>query len=142
MSYTFTKEDIKAISNILECEPQEFESSWSWHIENEKAVQPLFLSVHNNVKLSNQSTGPLISVQTRYGYFELHDCSSYLLFEPDEVIFVQSCNNKVSSMIVGKSGNCSLYSNIDKNNLNTDFSGLDPVVLLSAMQLSLAESVL
>ena len=142
MSYTFTKEDIKSISKILECEPQEFESSWSWQITNENAVQPLFLSVHNNVQLSKQSTGSLISVQTRYGYFELHDCIAFLLFEPDEVIFVQSCNNKVTSMIVGKSGNCSLYTNIDKDNLNADFSDLDPAVLLSAMQLSLAESVL
>jgi len=81
-------------------------------------------------------------VQTHHGYYELHDISGYLVFEPDEIIFVQAEKNTVSSIIIGKLCTCSMYSNIRREILKADFSTLDNAVLLSAMQLSLAESIL
>jgi hypothetical protein len=65
-----------------------------------------------------------------------------MIFEPDEVIFIQATSDKVSSLIIGKNCSCSMYANISRDVLGADFAELDPAVLLSAMQLSLTESIL
>jgi len=142
MSYSFTKEDIENISEIFGKTSKEFDNSWSWRIDNKDTNQSLVISIHNQVKLGKASEGSLISVQTQHGYFELHDCTAYVVFEPEEIIFVHADDEKVSSMIVGNHSTCSMYTNISRGILNSDFTSLDPAVLLSAMQLSLTESVL
>jgi hypothetical protein len=142
MGFSFTNEDIEQISTILSKSPKEFEKSWSWRFDNPETKQSLVITIYNNVKLGKESEGSLISVQSQHGYFELHDCRGYLVFEPDEIIFVQSTDDKVSSLIVGKQATCSMFTNISRDILNADFTTLDPTVLLSAMQLSLTETIL
>jgi hypothetical protein len=100
------------------------------------------LTIYNNVELGKNKKGTLLSVQTHHGYYELHDCQSFLVFEPDEVIFINANDTFVSSLIIGGRCTCSMYTNISRDILNSDFSKLDPAVLLSAMQLSLTESIL
>jgi hypothetical protein len=65
-----------------------------------------------------------------------------MFFEPDEIIFIAHDNEFMSSLIIGKQCTCSLYSNISVKILKSDFADLHPAVLLSAMQLSIAESSL
>ncbi len=142
MNFKFADTDIKKISDILSCPPKQFGSGWSWQMKNTETGQGLVFSIYNEVGLGGGKTGVLVSVQTQHGYFELHDCNGYLIFEPDEVIFLSATGDKVSSMSIGRSATCSLYSNISRDILNADFAALDPAVLLSAMQLSITESVL
>jgi hypothetical protein len=142
MPFSFSKEDIEQISEILGEKPQQMDASWSWRLANDHGNLSLVLNIYNEVELGAESKGSLISVQTKHGYFELHDCDSFLVFEPDEIIFVESSEKTVTSLIVGKSCTCSLFSNISKDVLNADFASLDAPVLLSAMQLSLTESVI
>jgi hypothetical protein len=142
MGLTFSKEDVSHISEVLGAEAKEYENSWSWRLSNEKSIQTLVLSIHNNVKISNDKEGALISVQTQHGYFELHDCLSYMVFEPGEVIFVFYNDTQVSSLVVGRQSTCSMFTNISRDILNADFTTLNPAVLLAAMQLSLTETIL
>lgn len=142
MSYFFTKDDINTITGILGGEFRDYENSFSWKLENKDTSQTLVLSIHNNIQLNKDSSGSLISVQTQHGYFEMHGCMSYMVFEPDEVIFVFYTGETLSSLIVGKQCSCSMFGNISRDILNADFSELDPAVLLAAMQLSLTESIL
>lgn len=142
MSFIFTKKDIEKISNILNCQPTQSSDAWSWQMENKETSQEIVFSVHNKVALGGDTEGALISVQTHHGYFELHDCSGYFIFDPDEVIFIQNTGDKISSMSIGKQATCSLYSNISKDIISSDFAALDPAVLLSAMQLSIVDSFL
>ncbi len=142
MSYRFTEEEIKTISGVLEAESKKFDGGWSWMLHNTESGQSLVISIYNDVNLGNNASGALISVQTQHGYFELHDVSAFLVFEPDEVIFVQADDKRVSSLIIGKLCTCSMYTNINRDILSADFASLDPAVLLSAMQLSLTEVVL
>ncbi|MBI5325296.1 MAG: hypothetical protein HZB41_08520 [Ignavibacteriae bacterium] len=142
MSYLFTKEDIITISNVLGGELREYENSFTWKVENKDTSQTLVLSIHNNIQLQKEKQGSLISVQTQHGYFEMHGCMAFMVFEPDEVIFVFYNEETLSSLIVGKRCSCSMFGNISRDILNADFSELDPAVLMSAMQLSLTESIL
>ena len=142
MSYIFSKEDINKITEALGKKPQEFEGSWSWSLSNEETKQQLVFTIYNDVNIGKNKKGTLISVQTQHGYFELHACTAYMIFEPDEVIFIQATPELVSSLIIGRQSSCSMYTNIDREILNADFAKLDAPVLLSAMQLSLAEELL
>ncbi|TAL68895.1 MAG: hypothetical protein EPN82_09530 [Bacteroidetes bacterium] len=142
MSYFFTKDDINTISGVLGGELREYDNSCSWKIENKETSQTLVLSIHNNIQLNKAITGSLISVQTQHGYFEMHGCMAYMVFEPDEVIFVFYNDETLSSLIVGKQCSCSMFGNISRDILNADFSELDAAVLMAAMQLSLTETIL
>ena len=64
------------------------------------------------------------------------------LYEHGEVIFVRAEEEKVSCLVIGSNSSCSLFSNIDKSILKSSITELDPAILLSAMQLSLAESII
>ena len=142
MSYYFTKEDFKVFSDLLGKQCDEHGAANSWSLSNADTGQSLVMTIYNEVSLGKDTQGNLISVQTQHGYFELHDCTGYMIFEPDEVIFVQYNLGKVSCLIIGKMCNCSLFSNIRRELLNADFAQLDPAVLMAAMQLSLTESIL
>ena len=142
MAYNFTSADIENISKIIDVQPNDSGGSWSWKIVNEKSKQSLLFSIYNEINLGDGEIGSLVSVQTHQGYYELHDCSAFLLFEPDEVIFINATDKFVSCLVIGKGCTCSIFSNIRRELINSDFSTLDPAVLLSAMQLSITEAYL
>ncbi len=142
MGFIFDNSDIDKITETLSAKPVNHGESLQWRLENKEAGQVLVLTISNNVEFSENQTGSLISVQTKFGYFELHECAGYFLFDPDEVIFYMHDENKLSSMSIGRGASCSLYANIDKKLLNADFSTINPALLLSAMQLSIAENFL
>lgn len=138
----FDQEDIKRISEILKVEPEFVGGSYILNLFNKELNQLLFLSVNNDIDYENNEQSSIISVQTQYGYFELHNCTNYIIFEPDEVIFINSNDEKVSCLIISKDANCSMFSDIKRAILKTDISELNPSVLLAAMQLSLIEKKL
>jgi hypothetical protein len=138
----FEQEDIRKISEILKVEPEFVGGSYILNLFNKDLHQLLFLSINNDIDYENNEQSSIVSVQTQYGYFELHNCTNYTLFEPDEVIFINSSEDKVSCLIVSKDANCSMFSDIKRAILKTDISQLNSSVLLAAMQLSLIEKVL
>ncbi len=142
MHYTFTNDDIEKISGILQTEVQNNDNNWTWRVNNPVTKQSFVISINNNVALSDNVAISVISIQTKQGYYELHDCIAYLVFESDEIIFVQASDKYVSCLVISKQGTCSMYSNISRDILKADFNKLDPAILMSAMQLSLTESVL
>jgi hypothetical protein len=142
MEFIFKKEDIEQISRVLNAQSREHENNWTWQLNYPEEKQSLVMTVYNEIQLGKEIKGSMVSVQTLHGYFELHNCIGFVTFEPDEVIFVQSSGETVSCMIVGKQCTCSLFTNIRKEILKSDFNTLDTAVLLSAMQLSLTESLL
>ena len=142
MNFVFSNKDIENIAKVLGSKPEKIAESWSWHLHNPKTKQSLVFTICNKVNLGKKYKGAVISVQTHHGYYELHDCSAFLIFEPGEVIFTNANKKKVTCLIVGKQCTCSMFSNIRREILSADFSTLDPAILLSAMQLSLTESIL
>lgn len=142
MSYNFTDEDIKTINQILGVKSKVFEDSWTWNIKDPDEYKPLIFSIYNNIDLGSDSKGSMITVQTRHGYYELHNCIKVMPFEPDEIIFLSQNENYLSCLIIGRQSTCSLFSNINRQLLKSDFAELHPAVLMAAMQLSITEIVL
>lgn len=83
----------------------------------------------------------ILSAQTVHGYFELHDLSRFVPVDPDEVIFVAEEGNRISGLVVGATGTCSLFANVARATISADFATLEPALLLAAMQLGLAENI-
>ena len=142
MAFTFSSTDIDKISKILGKNPDDYANAWSWNLKSQDTNQALIFTIYNKVKIGKEAESNLVTVQTQHGYFELHSCTGFILFEPDEVIFINAEPVRVSCLIIGKQATCSLYSNIDRSILSTDFGSLDSPVLMSAMQLSLVEELL
>jgi hypothetical protein len=144
MSFNFSTEDIEKISEILESPHKGGNGAWTWSLKNSETNQSVVFTIYNDTQLApaQGETGVLVSVQTKHGYFELHGLTGFLLFEPDEVIFVRASDDKVSCLVIGSNSSCSLFSDIDKSILKSNITELDPAILLAAMQLSLAESIL
>lgn len=136
----FGNADIRKISELLEAEPKVYDNAWIWTLVNIDYSKPLVFTLYSGIDIGAESEGAIVSVQTVHGYYELHGVKSYMFFEPDEVIFISVEGEYMSSLIIGKQCTCSLYSNISLKILKSDFSELHPAVLLSAMQLSIAES--
>lgn len=142
MGYLISTEDAAIISGFLGSAELPQDRGWLWKLHNETTNQAIILNIYNTVDLPDGTSGNLISVQTQHGYFELHNFTHYLTFEPDEVFFIFATDEKLSCLIVGKECTCSMYSNINREILSSDFTDLDPAVLLSAMQLSITDSIL
>jgi hypothetical protein len=89
--------------------------------------------------LANDSM--VLSAQTVHGYFELHGVTRYVPVEPDEVIFVAEEGERISGLVAGAAGTCSLFANVHRGTITADFGTLEPALLLAAMQLGLAENI-
>ena len=100
----------------------------------------MIINLYNSINFDGDKEGSIISVQTRHGYYELHNITNYIVFEPDEIIFICSKKKTLSCLIVGKGNTCSFFANIQKKMLRRDPTELDPAVLLAVMQLSLIEN--
>ncbi len=142
MAFSFSSEDIRRITETLGGEPQASGDETSVRLTNPASRQSLTVSIHNDVELGKDHRGALVVAQTQHGYFELHDCTGFMVFEPDEVIFISTNGEYISSIVVGRQCTCSMFVNIRREILTTDFTRLDPRVLMSAMQLSLTEEIL
>ncbi|TRZ66371.1 hypothetical protein D4R20_00670 [bacterium] len=57
----------------------------------------------------------------------------------EEIIFISETENHISGLIISKQGDCSLYSNVEKDLLKKDFMELDSEKLLAVVALSLAD---
>lgn len=142
MKFKFNESNIETISQILKQKPDIFLDSWTWNVKDPDGHKPLIISIYNDVDISADQNGSIVSVQSRYGYYELHNIKYFLPFEPDELIFLTENQNCLSCLIIGKNSTCSLFSNINKDLLKLNFAEIHPAVLMAAMQLSITESVI
>ena len=84
----------------------------------------------------------LISVYTSNTHLQLQQCTGFIVsIMLEEVIFISETEKTISGLIVSKQGDCSLYAGVSKNLLRKDFTELNSEKLLSAVALSIAESL-
>lgn len=142
MAATLTAHDIDIIAGVLGTPTTVDTGTWFWNIRDTDSGRVLAMTLSTNIDLGGGEAGTMVSVHTHQGYLELHDVSAYLCIEPDEVMFVAKGATAFSSIVVGRTCTASLFSNIRTSVLRSDLTELDPAVLMAAMQLSLAESLL
>lgn len=141
MGFILKKDDLQKIDSTLGATHKAFEASYTWSLKSPDNAKPMVFTIYDQVDLGGGLEGALVSVQTRHGYYELHNINNLMFFEPDEIILISSTTEFLSCLIIGSSSTCSLYSNISRSLLRSDFSELHPAVLLSAMQLSITDSI-
>jgi len=142
MTFFFSPEDIQRIAEMLGTKPQSGDNEYAFNLTNPQNRQSLALTLANNVQLGGGVMGTLVVAQTQHGYFELHDCAGFMVFEPDEIIFVSAGEHRISGMVVGKQCTCSMFVDVQRENLSANFAEIDPRLLMSAMQLSVTEVIL
>ncbi len=136
-----TEQTINSITKFLETQAEVSENSWCWKLFNPETKNFLFLTIYQNVPLNNTYIN-LASVQTNFGYFELHNFTKIVFVEPNEIAFIQHDKSKLNCLIVGKNCTCSLYSNINREIIKYNLSELNSALLLSALQLALFEDTI
>jgi hypothetical protein len=133
--------NVEEITNFLNVSPEQSLNCYTWKLHDAETNSFLFLSLFTDIEF-NGNRNNLISVQTKFGYFELHNFNEILFLEPNEIAFVQFDEKKINCLVVGKNCTCSLYSNIDREIIRSKMSEIDPAFLLSALQLALIDEAL
>lgn len=83
----------------------------------------------------------LISVYTSNCHLQLHNCSRIVVSKMlEELLFISEDDKNLSGLIISKNGDCAMYSNVPKKDINSDLSELSSEKLLAAVALSIAES--
>lgn len=132
-----TQEDLKKIENLFKEEFKKSGSVYSILIRSGKINSNISVEL-----IEDENSGFLVSLYTNNTHLQLQSCNNILVSEMlEEVIFISETDNMISGLIVSKQGDCALYSNVDKKVLRTDFSELNSEKLLSAIALSITESI-
>jgi len=131
------QEDLRKIEELFSESFNKTENSYTISIRNEKINSVIFVEI-----IPDEESTYLISVYTNNTHLQLQSCSNMLISEMlEEAVFISETPEKISGLIISKQGDCSLYSNVDKRLLSSDFSGLNSEKLLAAMALSITETI-
>lgn len=113
------------------------ENSYSFKIANSKLNNSIVLDIY--IEDNNDN---LVSLYSENSHLQLQSCKYFIISHMlEEVIFYTDSGNKISGLIISRKGDCSLYSNVDKSTLSSDFMSLNSEKLLSAVALSVIESI-
>ena len=143
MSEVFSKEKIDKISEVIGADKVEWDTDhYRMKISSTESRRLLILEIYPNTPLGRQ-TGAMIVVYSGGAHLQLHNCSGFVISEElGEVTFVSEAEDKISGVVVESDAACSLYSNINRDLISSDFTKFGVEVMLSGVALSLAEDIL
>ncbi|MDQ3018984.1 MAG: hypothetical protein M3R36_00185 [Bacteroidota bacterium] len=131
------KEDFVKIENLFSEKFNKSDNSYTIKIRNEKINSNICVEIY-----PDENDSYLISVYTNNTHLQLQSCTGLIVSEMlEEIIFVSETEENISGLIISKQGDCALYSNVNKSVLRSDFSELNSEKLLSAIALSITDSV-
>jgi hypothetical protein len=139
----FEKSQVDEIAKIIGADQIEWETDhYRLKVVAEQAKRMLVLEVYPETTLGKKK-GSMIVVYAGGAHLQLHNCSGFVLSdELGEVTFVAESEGYISGLVVEKEAACSLYSNIARDLISSDFTKLGVEVMLSGVALSLAEDVM
>ncbi|MCK4754483.1 MAG: hypothetical protein KAS58_04575 [Calditrichia bacterium] len=142
MKLKFTEKNIAEIESVLEIKFSKRGDQFRAVLENIEQNRKLTLEIYSEIPIGVR-TGNLISVFTSSAHAQLHFCTGFVASDVlGEVVFIGELNGHLSGIIVEKAAACSIYSNVDASLLSSDFTKLEPEVMVSGVALSLAEHLL
>jgi len=131
------EEDFIKIENLFSEKFLKTESSYLINIKNERINSNICVEI-----FPEDNDFYLISVYTNNTHLQLQSCFNIIVSEMlEEMIFISEAESTVSGLIVSKQGDCALYANVDKKLLRSDFSELNSEKLLSAIALSISDTI-
>lgn len=142
MVHQFTKENIDAISRILDTKAKPLgDDVFRFEVVNEEETRKLALEIHLGLDVHGEDMN-MVSVYAQNTFLQLHNCTAFIASEMlKQVTFFGRQDERTSGLIVEQGAGCSLYSNVSEAILNSDFTQLPEDVMMCAIALSLTESV-
>ena len=139
----FSKEQIENIAKVVGAENVEWDTDhYRLKIASKESRRLLILEIYPNTPLGRK-TGAMIVVYAGGAHLQLHNCSGYVTSDDlGEVTFVSETGSQISGIVVERDAACSLYSNINRELISSDFTKFGVEVMLSGVALSLAEDIL
>ncbi|WP_440998846.1 hypothetical protein [Fodinibius sp. SL11] len=142
MVHQFTKENIDAIANVLETKAKPLGNDvFRLEVVNEEENRRLALEIHLGLEVKGENSN-MVSVYAQNTFLQLHNCTAFIASDMlQQVTFFGRQNERTSGLIVETGAGCSLYANVSETILNSDFTQLPEDLMMSAIALSLTESV-
>lgn len=142
MVHQFTKENIDAIAKVLETKAKPLGNDvFRLEVTNEEEQRRLALEIHLGLEVKGENSN-MVSVYAQNTFLQLHNCTAFIASEMlQQVTFFGRQNERTSGLIVETGAGCSLYANVSETILNSDFTQLPEDLMMSAIALSLTESV-
>lgn len=142
MVHQFTKENIDAIANVLGSKAKPLGNDvYRLQVVNEEENRKLALEIHLGMDVKGKKLN-MVSVYAQNTFLQLHNCTAFIASDIlQQVTFFGRQNERTSGLIVEKGAGCSLYANVSQTILNSDFTKLPEDLMMSAIALSLTESI-
>jgi hypothetical protein len=143
MAVTFGKNDATRVAKVLGASKiTKLPDHFRMKVVNDEDSRSLVLEIYPEEMLGIER-GMLIVVYTGNSHLQLHNCTGYVVSEElGEVTFVAESERRLSGLVVERGASCSLYAQLDRRLISTDFTQLGVEVMLSGVALSLAEEIL
>jgi hypothetical protein len=130
-------ENLEVLEKLFDVKLVKNENSLSFNIVNSKIKNSIALEIFLDEDGDN-----LVSLYSENTHLQLQSCRYFIISQMlEEIIFYTENDTQISGLIISKQGDCSLYSNVDKKTLSSDFLNLNSEKLLSAVALSVIESI-
>lgn len=142
MVHQFTKENIDAIANVLGSKAKPLGNDvYRLEVVNDEENRKLALEIHLGMDVKGDELN-MVSVYAQNTFLQLHNCTAFIASDIlQQVTFFGREGERTSGLIVEKGAGCSLYANVSEAILNSDFTQLPEDLMMSAIALSLTESV-
>jgi hypothetical protein len=145
MPFTLSADHFDQVAAALAVPAHRDGSMLRFDLADSESGRRLVLEIHPHVKLpsdlADQPPG-LVSVYGMNAFLQLHGITGLLASEElGEVIFFSRRGGTTDGLVVERGAGCSLYSNVDDRLLAADFTQLPAEVMMSAVALSMSESL-
>jgi hypothetical protein len=145
MPFAFSEPDFERIAAALGVAAFRDGAIVRYELSDQESGRRLVLEVHPSVsgpeRDDDQPRG-LVSVYGMNAFLQLQGVTGLIASdELGEVIFFGRRAGITSGLVVERGAGCSLYSNVDDRLLEADFTQLPPEVMMSAVALSMSESL-
>lgn len=139
----FTDQQIKEIARVIGAEGWGREKDhFRLTVSSKPERRRLVLEIYPEASLGRDK-GAMVVVYTGNSHLQLHHCTGYVLSEElGEVTFVGESGGRLSGLVIEQKAACSLYANVTRELISSDFTKLGVEVMLSGVALSLAEEIL
>lgn len=139
VSNYFDINKIKIIEDTLNVKSESVADSYTWTIKDSRNNASIYFTLHPNIEYQGKYV-TLASIQTIYGYYELHNIQKMEVLSHDEIFFFSETDDKISCLSISKNQGVSIFANISKDIFKTNIETLDSALLLSSLQLSLFDN--
>lgn len=140
----FTKDDVDKIASCLGAvSVNDMKDHYRLKVFNPQEKRGLSLEIYPETSLGKKKKGAMVVVYTTGSHLQLHNLSGFVVSEElGEVTFVGESGGRIAGLVVEREAACSLYANVNRELISSDFSKFGVEVMLSGVALSLAEDLL